>query len=235
MCYITVCTPTYNRAGMLERPFESLRKQSFRDFEWLIIDDGSTDNTEKVVEKFKKIANFTIRYYKKENGGRHTALNYSYKFIKSKYVINLDSDDELTSNALQILYDTWEGMSDFDRERCWCVTGRCVDNTTGKIIGVLWPSEINSLSGRKQHKKITKFKRGCEMSCCRKTEVLKKFPFPVYSDTKFVSENQIWEKINQEYDQYCTNEILRIYHTDSQDSLGGGKCIKKVEEQQCII
>lgn len=220
MSYITICTPTYNRANTLKRVFESLKKQEFKDFEWLIIDDGSTDNTKEVVDEFIREGFFPIRYYYKENGGRHTALNYSYDFINSKYVINIDSDDELTEDALIRIKSAWDSIPSEDYERFWQVSGRCIDSKTNKMIGPLYPVGINSLKGKQQHKEIIKIKG--EKACCRKVSILKKYPFPVYPDTKFVSENTVWEKINQRYDQYCVNDIFRVYHTDSVDSLSSG-------------
>ena len=221
MSYITVCTPTYNRAHLLERPFKSLQNQTFKNFEWLIIDDGSNDNTKEVVQEFISQAQFPIKYVYKPNGGRHTALNLSYKYIKTKYVVNLDSDDSFTPDALQLMHDIWENMSKEDYDRFWCISGRCISSTDKKMIGKVWPYGINNLKGYKQHREITKI-RG-EMSCCRKTEVLKKFPFPEFSDTKYVPESMVWEQINQSYDQYCTNKIFRIYYDDSANSLAKGK------------
>jgi glycosyltransferase involved in cell wall biosynthesis len=221
MSYITVCTPTYNRAHTLPRVFQSLKKQQFKDFEWLIIDDGSTDNTKQIVDGFIKEANFPIRYYYKENGGRHTALNYSYGLISSEYVINLDSDDELTEHALVLVKKAWDSIHATDYDRFWCVSGRCIDSQTNKIVGKLYPDGINKLKGRRQHKEITKCKG--EKHCCRKTSILKQYPFPVFNDTKFVSESMIWEKINLMYNQYCVNDAFSIYYTDSPDSLCAGK------------
>lgn len=221
MSYLTVCTPTYNRAYILDRPFRSLMAQTFKDFEWLIIDDGSTDDTEKKVKEFIEKADFPIYYHKQKNLGRAAALNTSYKYITTKYVINLDSDDAYVPDALQKIHDIWENIPSEEYDRYWCVTGQCIDSQTGKLIGGLWPEGINQLRGRQQHKAIVKYKKG-EKSCCRKTEILKQYPFPQYDDTKFVPENIVWEKINLYYDQFCTNEIFRIYYTDSVDSLAKG-------------
>ena len=218
MSYFTVCTPTYNRAHTIARPFESLMRQNFRDFEWLIVDDGSTDNTEEVVRSFIQKADFPIRYIKQENKGRAAALNEAYKHVQSPYIANMDSDDSFTDNALQILYNTWESIPEQEYDRFWCVTGHCLSNQTGQQIGSMWPEGINTRRGSAQHKVLTKFKGG-EKYCCRKTEILKRFPFPQFDDTKFVPENILWEKINQHYDQYCINEVLRIYYTDSADGL----------------
>jgi glycosyltransferase involved in cell wall biosynthesis len=194
MSYITICTPTFNRAHTLNRVFESLCRQKFADFEWLIIDDGSIDNTKEVVAQFQQKASFKIRYYYKENGGRHTALNYSYDLINSEYVINIDSDDELSDNALFLIKKAWESVPAEEYERFWLVSGRCIDSKNNKMIGEKYPEGINKLVGKKQHKAITMCKG--EKSCCRKVAVLKHYPFPVYTDANFVSENTIWEKIN---------------------------------------
>lgn len=221
MSFVTVCTPTYNRAHTLRRVFESLQKQEFKDFEWLIIDDGSTDNTKEVVGKFIDEASFPIRYYYKENGGRHTALNFSYELIHSEYVVNIDSDDALTDDAFLLIKKAWDSIPPEDYDRFWLVSGRCIDSQTGKMVGEPYPDGINKLKGRAQHKVITKYSG--EKSCCRKVSVLKQYPFPVYPDVKFVSENTVWEKVNQKYDQYCVNDVFRIYYTDSPDSLLLGK------------
>lgn len=218
MSYFTVCTPTFNRAYVLRRPFESLMKQTFRDFEWLVIDDGSTDDTKALVRAFMKEADFKIRYVRQENRGRAAALNTSYQHIKSKYVVNLDSDDAFTEDALQIFFDAWESIPEDDYSRFWCVTAHCVDNSTGEQIGAMWPENINQLTGRKQHKTIVKYKGG-EKHCCRKLDVLKQYPFPCFDETNFVSESMVWEKINQRYDQYCINKVVSIYYTDSTDAL----------------
>ena len=99
---ITVFTPTYNRAYIIETLYRSLQRQSFRDFEWLIVDDGSSDNTEEVVARWQLEGNdFPIRYYKKENGGKCRAINYGVDRAQGKLFFNVDSDDYLTDDALE--------------------------------------------------------------------------------------------------------------------------------------
>lgn len=225
MSYITVCTPTYNRSHTLHIPFNSLCKQSFKDFEWLVIDDGSIDDTEQVIEQFKRIADFPIMYIKTENHGKAAALNTSYNYVKSKYYMILDSDDEYLDDTLEKVYNAWNRIPKDEYDRFWCVTGHCVDSDTGEIIGGKWPENINRLSGRRQHKLIVKHKKG-EKTSCRKIEILKKHPFPQYPETKFVSEGVVWGKIDKEYDQYCINDVLRIYHSNVPGSLSKGKDIK---------
>lgn len=217
---ITICTPTFNRGYILKRPFESLLNQTNKNFIWIIIDDGSTDNTKSIVKEFIKKADFEIKYYKKENGGRHTALNYSYEKIETEFVINLDSDDCYVPDAIEKIYKIIYSIPKKDYNKYWQISGRCIDSKTHELVGKKFFSNINSFSGKKQRKKIAK----CygEKSNCRKLSILKQYKFPVFEDTKFVPENMIWEKINLVYDTYCTNEIFRIYYQDSNDSLSTG-------------
>lgn len=216
MVEMTVFTATYNRKDKLRRAFESLQAQTCKDFEWLIIDDGSTDGTGDIILELKKIADFEIRYFWKENGGRHTAVNYSYKYLRTTYVITLDSDDELVPNAVEKAINIWHSLPSHIYDKVWCVSGREVD-IYGNMVGMPYPSGINELNRKEKRKQFLKCEG--EKHCCRKVSVLIQYPFPVYPDTKFVSENTVWEKINKEYDQYFVNEIFGIYHEDSSDSL----------------
>ena len=98
--FITVFTPTYNRGYLLPRLFSSLRNQSFKDIEWLIVDDGSTDNTHDVVMAFIEENIIPIRYVFKRNGGKHQAINEGVKHAKGELFFIVDSDDMLPTNAL---------------------------------------------------------------------------------------------------------------------------------------
>lgn len=219
--WLTICTPTYNRANTLLRVYESLKRQSVKNFVWLIIDDGSIDDTKEIVKDFKEDADFQISYVYKNNGGKHTALNLAYTLIDTEFVLNLDSDDELTNNAIESLQKAYEViLSRDDYDKIWVISGRCIDSQTLKPISKEFPKNINELSNQKQHKEITKvYGEKCN---CRKVAVLKKYPFPVYPELKFIPEDIIWETINKNYNQYCINDYLRIYHTDSIDSLCKG-------------
>ena len=106
---ITVFTPTYNRAYIISNLYNSLCRQTFKDFEWLIVDDGSTDNTEELVNKWINDANsgFSIRYFKKENGGKPSAINYGVDCAEGELFFTVDSDDYLTDDALEKI-DRWE-------------------------------------------------------------------------------------------------------------------------------
>ena len=102
---ITVFTPTYDRAYILETLYQSLCRQTNKEFEWLIVDDGSTDNTSQLVESFQKKDNgFEIRYFKKENGGQHRALNFAIEKANGFLIFIADSDDYVSDDAVETLY-----------------------------------------------------------------------------------------------------------------------------------
>ena len=97
----TVFTPTYNRAYIIEKLYYSLQRQTFRNFEWLVVDDGSSDNTEELFSRFQKEAPFSVRYIRVENGGKHRAINVGVKNAKGRLFFIVDSDDHLLEDALE--------------------------------------------------------------------------------------------------------------------------------------
>src|SRR5437762_2817315 len=95
----TVFTPTYNRAGTLPRVYESLKAQTFRDFEWIIVDDGSADSTQELVQSWIGDLDFPIRYFRQQNQGKHVAVNLGVKEARGEFFLNLDSDDACVPEA----------------------------------------------------------------------------------------------------------------------------------------
>lgn len=189
---ITVFTPTYNRAYLLKNLYESLCRQQFRDFEWLIVDDGSQDETQAIVEQWEKEANFSIRYFKKQNGGKHTAINVGLEKAVGELFFTVDSDDYLTDDALErIAY--WEstiaGKSGYagvvGRKRCVREDGEQVPKEAA--LGI----EGIGLEGEYQDAFFYERKSigiTGEMSEVYYTEIYKKHPFPVFAGEKFMTE-----------------------------------------------
>lgn len=178
---------------------------------------GSTDNITQCIEEIKKAASFPVEYHRKENGGRHTAVNYSYNFLHTEYVVTLDSDDELLPDAVEKILNTWEKIPKEEYDRFWCISGREMYAHNGKMVGRPYPDGINDLKGKKQRRLIMKYPG--EKHCCRKVAIHKQYKFPEYPDTKFITENVVWEKINRLYDQYCVNDIYGKYYVGSEGSL----------------
>ena len=104
---ITIFTPTYNRMSTLPRLYESICKQTDKNFEWLIIDDGSTDETKVLFDSWKKIkTDFPLRYYRVDNGGKARAINKALELAKGKYFFIVDSDDYIPDDCIESL-NTW--------------------------------------------------------------------------------------------------------------------------------
>lgn len=111
MVPITVFTPTYNRAYILGKCYRSLNAQTCKDFEWLIIDDGSTDHTRELVEQWQKVDNgYPIRYIYKENGGLHTGYNTAIANMETELSVCIDSDDAMPANGIEIILKEWENL-----------------------------------------------------------------------------------------------------------------------------
>ncbi len=212
---ITVFTPVYNRRHTIHRVFESLQNQTYKEFEWLVIDDGSTDGVEETIKDYIDQAHFTIRYYYKENGGKHTAINLAYQLMESEYFVILDSDDTLNEDALERMLFYWDSMPTERKALCWCVVGLCADSKTGEVVGDRFPEDINlQLNPGQAAKKVNGEKHGC-----LKLDIAKRYPFPEPDGTSFITESIVWNRIGKEYFQFYVNDIFRVYYMDEPDSL----------------
>ena len=132
----TIFTPTYNRAYLLEELYDSLKSQTFKDFEWLVVDDGSLDDTRQIVEKFINEKILNISYYYKDNGGKQRAYNYALDKAKGELFICLDSDDKYVPNGLEIILKYW-----IKNEKNSKIAGMGYISTypNGDIIGTKFP------------------------------------------------------------------------------------------------
>lgn len=180
---LTIITPTYNRAKTISSCWESLKRQSNNNFQWLIIDDGSNDGTKQLVDGFiKSTPDMRIEYVFKENGGKHTALNLSHEYIKGKYVLILDSDDMLTMDAVETVLDTWEkynGASEVN------VIYFYRKNTNGETLCHV--KNENKIICTYRERRMSKLK---SRDCCDtfRTDAFVKFNFPVFEGEKFIGE-----------------------------------------------
>lgn len=201
---LSVITPTYNRAVFLEKCYRSLLGQSCKQFEWIIIDDGSTDNTETLVDQFiSNSAGFEITYVKKENGGKHTALNESHTYIHGEYVLILDSDDTLTDDAVGLVLKGWERYD--------------TNSSIGVLIFLRGKSVDDPLAYAKDENipvDLLRYKRVCVHSsdCCEviRTELFKKYPFPVYKNERFMSEGVLWHRVARTHKCVYINKVIYI-------------------------
>jgi glycosyltransferase involved in cell wall biosynthesis len=203
----TVFTPTYNRAHTLHRVFESLLAQTFTDFEWLIVDDGSSDHTRDLVASWQ--APFPIRYIYKENGGKHTAFNLGVQEARGELFLTFDSDDSCVPEALETFYAVWQGIE--DKANFAGVTALCMDEV-GEVVGDKFSADVCDATYL-EDKYVHKIKG--ENWGFQRTDVLKEFPFPEPQGLKLVSEGYVWARISGKYQTRYVNECLRVYHTEA--------------------
>ncbi len=210
---ISVFTPTYNREKTLPRVFKSLMVQSFKAFEWIIIDDGSTDQTERLVKSFYKTADFPIKYYKQENQGKHIAQNKAVDLSRGELFLPLDSDDTITLDALEVIWKSWQSIPNESRAKFSGVACHCMDQF-GNRIGTAWPQSPLISNDLEIHFKyhVTGEKWGAI-----RVDVMKQYK---NAEVKghFLDESTVWFRIAQRYKKLYIDRCLRIYEI-GQDSV----------------
>ena len=199
---ITVLTATHNRAGTLRRLYDSLVLQTYRDFEWLVVDDGSTDDTEAVVAALAEEAPFPVRYVRKENGGRHTAFNLGVREAAGPMCAVIDDDDWYAPEGLARLKSHWDGIP--DQERFAEVQGLCATES-GALVGAAYPEPVFD----SDYFELTEVLHitGDRLGMIR-TDVLRRFPFPETFGGSFVDERIVWNRISVSYRTRGFNEIV---------------------------
>lgn len=202
---MTILTPTYNRGYILDKAFNSLCRQNDTDFEWIIIDDGSTDNTESLVKAWmNEQLPFILRYFKQENGGKHRALNKGIQEARYDYILILDSDDYLTDDAVFKIHSwikTIEGRDDFagvSGLRGWI-------NRDGHIGGNGDGREYIDAKNNERRK----YNLMGDKAEVYKTDILRKYPFPEFEGEKFLSEHVVWDTIAKDgYKLRWFNDVI---------------------------
>lgn len=207
---ITVFTPTYNRAYIIENLYRSLQRQSFKDFEWLIVDDGSTDNTEELISSWQAENNdFDIRYYKKENGGKCRAINYGVDKAKGLLFFNVDSDDYLTDDALEKVA-MWEEGLPKDKKYCGVVGNLGTSET--ETPNTPWPEPYRDASLLERYADYSENPIDGERGCVFYTDIQKKYRYPEFEGEKFVTPAVTWNRMaNDGYLVRVYNDIIWIY------------------------
>ena len=198
---LSIITPTFNRAAYLEHCYRSLESQTSYDFEWILVDDGSTDETPEIVKAFRP-ERFPIRFVRKENGGKHTALNAAHPYIQGKYVLILDSDDYLTESAVQTVLDAWKQYE--QNPEIGIVTflkGTDETHPVCEVVDYGVPVDIM------RYPRI----RHIRTDCCEviRSELFKKYPFPEFEGERFLSESVLWDQVS--FTHKCVYQPEVIY------------------------
>lgn len=201
---VTVLTTTYNRDKLLKRLYNSLCNQTEKNFNWLIVDDGSTDNTKIAINKYMQEKKLNIKYIYQTNSGKHIAINRAVKIVDTPLVFIVDSDDYLTENAIERInnyyykYKEYKGLCGFSFLRKY---------TNGEINNKKFPKNemIESYIDARINRNIAGDKAEVFYTHC-----LREFPFPEYKNEKFMSEAVVWIKMAQKYKMVHINEAIYI-------------------------
>lgn len=202
MTFLTVFTPTYNRARTLQRTYESLCRQDCKEFIWLIIDDGSTDGTSELVQSWQRKENgFEVQYIYKENGGMHTAHNTAYENIHTELNICIDSDDQMALGAVKKIRDTWEKV----KGKGYAGLIALDADFAGNIIGKDFSAEMidTTLGGYYAAGGLG------DKKLIYRTDVINSVPpYPVFQDEKYVGLVYKYTLVDQKYKLYVMKEVV---------------------------
>jgi glycosyltransferase involved in cell wall biosynthesis len=213
----TVYTPTYNRAHTLHRCYESLKAQTFRDFEWLIVDDGSTDGTAALVAGWQAEGLVPIRYEARPHLGAHYAHNHSLQVARGMLWIKLDSDDGCVPEALARFWHHWNTIPEDKRDGFSGVTSLCRDHH-GQRVGTPFPSDpLDCTAAALEYQ----YKVRGEKWGFLRADILKAMPYPESVPGNFIPESYLWCQVSSRYLTRHINEELRIYWTDAPSLVHG--------------
>lgn len=214
--FFTVFTPTYNRAHTLYRAFDSLRAQTFRDFEWLVVDDGSTDNTAEVVGEWTKSSHFPIRYLRQPHLGRHIAHNVAIREGRGQMWTSVDSDDALVPHALERIRLLWAEIPEPERSNFLSVAGLCRDQH-GRIVSRPFPTSPFDIDVREYLFVHRRF--GGEKWGASPMDAVRRFPFPEIAETNFIPEGVHGLQMARACRMIrFVNEVFRIYYVNDNET-----------------
>ena len=204
MHQFSIITPTFNRSKYLPNIYECLTKQGDIDFEWIIIDDGSTDNTNEVVSSFDN--SFTIKYVYKENEGKPSAMNIGFQMADSYITLSaLDSEDILCPNVLGTVWKYFNAETGKFIQNCVCISGLC-QYENGNILGMRFPNDefVSDYIHYIKNKKITGDK--CEFFL---TEIIKMYPYPIFMNEKNIAPSYLHIRIAWKHKTLYVNEVFQ--------------------------
>lgn len=203
MCEVTVFTPTFNRCNTLRRLYESLKKQTNKNFEWIIVDDGSIDNTKKMIEIWStESKDISIRYYYQVNSGKHVAINLGVKKAKGRLFFIVDSDDFLSYDAIEKIIDWSRELS--DNGNYGGIVGNKA-NLHGNIIGTTFKDKKMDLTFLER----TKYGISGDKAEVFFLDVIRNYPFPIFEGEKFCTEALVWNRMAQDNIKFrFFNEVI---------------------------
>ncbi|WP_435413445.1 glycosyltransferase family 2 protein [Psychroserpens mesophilus] len=222
-----IITPTYNRQHLIHRVYESLSQQTYKGFNWIVIDDASTDNTKALIQQWQKeTTDFEIEYYcLPHNQGKPEAVNFGLTKCNDKYIIIADSDDTFVSNALADIKSIWDDINAQNKTNIAAVWTLVVDEQD-QIKGDKFPEDKWQVGFKERVLDINKEITGDKWTSWR-ADILK--AHPLYADSKsHVEESQTWNRINKKYDFLCVNQAFLKAHVSPNSLITSKKSRKQI-------
>lgn len=204
---VTVCTPTYNRAHTLRVPFESLQAQTFRDFEWILWDDGSTDDTPALVSALQEEATFPMRAERAPNQGKFSAINAAADLAQGELFVILDSDDGLEPHALATFVSAWENLDPTERADLMGVMALCA-HEDGRLWGTPLPEGLRFATYLQLRTRHSVTGEKCE---ALQTRLLREIRYPVFPPERHVPPGFLFVRAGPDHPFLLINEVVRRY------------------------
>ncbi|SHJ38538.1 glycosyltransferase family 2 protein [Pseudozobellia thermophila] len=228
----SILTPTHNRANVIERVYNSLKHQTYKDFEWIIIDDASIDNTEEIVNKWQAAEkNFNIIYHKlPQNLGKAPVVNFGIDLCSRPITIIADDDDTFVSSTLEDLKLIWNTIDKTENSEQIAAVWTLVQDERGKIIGEKFPADFWQVNFQQRVLDRNRPPIGEKWHSWR-TNVLKTYKM-YNNENSFVSEGATWNRINKDYDFLCVNLVHRIYWYSENGLIHKKKSRLSIEKNQ---
>lgn len=221
---ITVRTSTYNRRDLLPRLFQSLEAQSFRNFEYILVDNGSAENIDDVVEAFLNETEIPMLYIKKKPGGIQEGYNCGIRNARGKFIVGIDSDDLFMPDALEIFIKEWDKIPEKEKSCYRGVIACCMDQSNNRV-GVPFPHDINTMDWKKAYQIY--LKSGIEHLSMDRTDLCRKYIMPEPHGMHYVETYIMWGRMDRKYKSRFCSDIVRVYYLDTEDSLIHTKLRKK--------
>jgi glycosyltransferase involved in cell wall biosynthesis len=199
----TIFIPTYNRAGLLPRALSSIEAQTYRNFEVVIVDDGSTDDTAAVVAGWKAGVDFPVTYVMQSNQGKHAAHNKGLELATGRLFFNLDSDDRLLPDTLERIRRHWESIPEVERERFAGVEGLVGSMDGQRLLTIPYPHNPFDASFLEVRYRLG---IGGDKKHAIRTDIARRFPYPVFPGERHMRPSFTWKRISHEYVFRCVNE-----------------------------
>lgn len=200
--FLTVFTSTYNRGNLLNRIFESLLLQNRDDIEWLVVDDGSDDDTPRIVAGFAQISPFPVRYFRQARGGKHRAYNEALRYAVGEFFLTLDSDDWLPAGAVDAI-GRYAPVLQGAPGLCGMIGLKA--DSGGVVFGKKLANGILEANDRRNYNIATSHGERCIVL---KTDIARKYPFPEVDNEMFITESVVFSRIGISYGFYLINIVL---------------------------